>query len=107
MEKYKKNSLSLVGAISMGTNVMIGAGIFALLEVNIKIKNYNQMRNLKLLTMLLFIGALNFSMISCRETKEDEGDNMEMHSDIEDEEMKDDDMQMDHNQEMNHEDDHF
>jgi hypothetical protein len=106
MEKYKKNSLSLVGAISMGTNVMIGAGIFALLEVNIKIKNYNQMRNLKLLTLLLFIGALNFSMISCRET-EDEGDNMEMHSDIEDEEMKDDDMQMDHNQEMNHEDDHF
>ncbi|MCM4156627.1 APC family permease [Gramella sp. AN32] len=31
MEKYKKNSLSLIGAISMGTNVMIGAGIFALL----------------------------------------------------------------------------
>ncbi|CAM4275472.1 APC family permease [Gillisia hiemivivida] len=31
MVKYKKNSLSLIGAISMGTNVMIGAGIFALL----------------------------------------------------------------------------
>ncbi|SHF42714.1 amino acid/polyamine/organocation transporter, APC superfamily [Salegentibacter echinorum] len=31
MQNYKKNSLSLVGAISMGTNVMIGAGIFALL----------------------------------------------------------------------------
>lgn len=31
MVKYKKNSLSLIGAIAMGTNVMIGAGIFALL----------------------------------------------------------------------------
>lgn len=31
MQNYKKNSLSLIGAISMGTNVMIGAGIFALL----------------------------------------------------------------------------
>jgi len=31
MSNYKKNSLSLIGAISMGTNVMIGAGIFALL----------------------------------------------------------------------------
>lgn len=29
-EQYKKNSLSLVGAVSMGTGVMIGAGIFAL-----------------------------------------------------------------------------
>ncbi len=28
--EYKKNSISLVGAISMGTGVMIGAGIFAL-----------------------------------------------------------------------------
>lgn len=28
---YKKNSLSLIGAVSMGTGVMIGAGIFALL----------------------------------------------------------------------------
>lgn len=28
--EYEKNSLSLVGAISMGTGVMIGAGIFAL-----------------------------------------------------------------------------
>lgn len=31
MVKYKENSLSLIGAIAMGTNVMIGAGIFALL----------------------------------------------------------------------------
>ncbi|MFD0863954.1 APC family permease [Sungkyunkwania multivorans] len=31
MSQYKKNSLSLVGAISLGTGVMIGAGIFALL----------------------------------------------------------------------------
>ena len=31
MGQYKKNSLSLVGAISLGTGVMIGAGIFALL----------------------------------------------------------------------------
>lgn len=30
-ENYKKNSLSLTGAVSMGTGVMIGAGIFALL----------------------------------------------------------------------------
>jgi amino acid transporter len=28
--QYKKNSLSLWGAISMGTGVMIGAGIFAI-----------------------------------------------------------------------------
>ena len=31
MEKYKKNSLSLKGAVALGTGVMIGAGIFALL----------------------------------------------------------------------------
>lgn len=30
MVNYKKDSLSLIGAISMGTGVMIGAGIFAL-----------------------------------------------------------------------------
>jgi amino acid transporter len=30
MEHYKKNSLSLTGAIAMGTGVMIGAGIFSL-----------------------------------------------------------------------------
>lgn len=29
--EYKKNSLSLIGAIALGTGVMIGAGIFALL----------------------------------------------------------------------------
>src|SRR5665811_1631988 len=31
MSKYKKNSLSLTGAVSLGTGVMIGAGIFAIL----------------------------------------------------------------------------
>lgn len=31
MSYYKKNSLSLTGAVSLGTGVMIGAGIFALL----------------------------------------------------------------------------
>ena len=31
MNNYKKNSLSLAGAVSLGTGVMIGAGIFALL----------------------------------------------------------------------------
>jgi len=31
MSEYKKNSLSLTGAVSLGTGVMIGAGIFALL----------------------------------------------------------------------------
>nr|WP_211213896.1 APC family permease [Lewinella cohaerens] len=31
MDKYKKNSLSLTGAVALGTGVMIGAGIFALL----------------------------------------------------------------------------
>ena len=31
MGQYKKNSLSLSGAIALGTGVMIGAGIFALL----------------------------------------------------------------------------
>ncbi len=30
MEKYQANSLTLLGAVSMGTGVMIGAGIFAL-----------------------------------------------------------------------------
>ncbi len=29
-DEYKKNSLTLIGAVSMGTGVMIGAGIFAL-----------------------------------------------------------------------------
>jgi amino acid transporter len=31
MDTYKKNSLSLTGAVALGTGVMIGAGIFALL----------------------------------------------------------------------------
>lgn len=31
MSNYKKNSLSLTGPVSLGTGVMIGAGIFALL----------------------------------------------------------------------------
>ena len=31
MVQYKKNSLTLTGAISLGTGVMIGAAIFALL----------------------------------------------------------------------------
>lgn len=31
MDNYKKNSLSLKGAVALGTGVMIGAGIFALL----------------------------------------------------------------------------
>jgi len=31
MNEYKKNSLTLTGAVSLGTGVMIGAGIFALL----------------------------------------------------------------------------
>ena len=30
MERYQTNSLTLIGAVSMGTGVMIGAGIFAL-----------------------------------------------------------------------------
>jgi len=30
-ENYKKDSISLIGAISLGTGVMIGAGIFAIL----------------------------------------------------------------------------
>ena len=28
--QYKKDSLSLIGAVAMGTGVMIGAGVFAL-----------------------------------------------------------------------------
>jgi len=31
MNSYKENSLTLIGAVSLGTDVMIGAGIFALL----------------------------------------------------------------------------
>jgi amino acid transporter len=31
MNEYKKNSLSLIGTVALGTGVMIGAGIFALL----------------------------------------------------------------------------
>ncbi len=31
MSEYKEDSLSLTGAVSLGTGVMIGAGIFALL----------------------------------------------------------------------------
>lgn len=30
MERYEENSLSLAGAVAMGTGVMVGAGIFAL-----------------------------------------------------------------------------
>lgn len=30
-QQYKKNSLTLLGSIALGTGVMIGAGIFALL----------------------------------------------------------------------------
>ena len=30
MDQYKKDSLTLTGAVAMGTGVMIGAGIFAL-----------------------------------------------------------------------------
>jgi len=30
LEQYKANSLTLIGAVAMGTGVMIGAGIFAL-----------------------------------------------------------------------------
>ena len=31
MSEFKKNSLTLAGAVSLGTGVMVGAGIFALL----------------------------------------------------------------------------
>lgn len=31
MADYKKNSISLIGAVGLGTGVMISAGIFALL----------------------------------------------------------------------------
>lgn len=31
MDNYKKDSLTLKGAVALGTGVMIGAGIFALL----------------------------------------------------------------------------
>ena len=31
MDNYKKDSLTLTGAVALGTGVMIGAGIFALL----------------------------------------------------------------------------
>ncbi len=44
------------------------------------------MRNLKFLMLFLFIGVLNFSVISCRETNDNEHDDMEMH----DEEMMED-----------------
>lgn len=29
-DRYRKNSLFLIGAVAMGTGVMIGAGVFAL-----------------------------------------------------------------------------
>ena len=31
MPTYKKNSISLLGSVALGTGVMIGAGIFALI----------------------------------------------------------------------------
>lgn len=37
IKKYKKNSLSLTGAVSMGTGVMIGAAIFALLGIRVNL----------------------------------------------------------------------
>lgn len=43
MEQYKKNSLSLTGAVALGTGVMIGAGIFALLGQVAELSgNYSQ-----------------------------------------------------------------
>ncbi|MCM4156624.1 hypothetical protein DHD80_11475 [Gramella sp. AN32] len=63
------------------------------------------MKNLKILIMLLFVSALNFSVISCRETTETEHDDMD-DMEMEHDGMKDDDMQMDHEEGMDHEDDH-
>ena len=48
------------------------------------------------------MGAFNLTMLSCRETTEDDHDDMEM----EHGEMEDDDMEMDHHESMDHDDEH-
>jgi len=51
MSDYKKNSLSLVGAVSLGTGIMIGAAIFALVGQVAELSG-------KLFPAIFFVGAL-------------------------------------------------
>ena len=60
------------------------------------------MKKLRILMLVLFVGAFNLTMLSCRETTEDDHDDMEM----EHGEMEDDDMEMDHDESMDHDDEH-
>ena len=48
------------------------------------------------------MGAFNLTMLSCRETTEDDHVDMEM----EDDDMEDDDMEMGHDEYMDHDDEH-
>ena len=45
--QYKENSLSLVGAVALGTGVMIGAGIFALTGQMAEMTGYLEEKKLK------------------------------------------------------------
>jgi len=60
------------------------------------------MKNIRALMIFLLVAGLNFSMISCRETTEEDHDNMEMQH----EEMENDGMEMEHDEKMNHDDEH-
>ncbi|MCB2196705.1 MAG: APC family permease [Bacteroidetes bacterium] len=51
MSNYKKNSLTLVGAVSLGTGIMIGAAIFALVGQVAELSG-------KLFPVIFFLGAL-------------------------------------------------
>lgn len=48
------------------------------------------MKKLRILMLVLFVGAFNLTMLSCRETTEDDHD----------------DMEMDHHESMDHDDEH-
>jgi|TARA_R100000501_G_scaffold18235_1_gene37043 hypothetical protein len=56
------------------------------------------MKKFRILMLVLFVGTFNLTMISCRETTEDDHGDMEMEQGG----MEGDDMEMDHNESMDH-----
>ena len=58
------------------------------------------MKNMKFILLLVFIVGINFSLMSCRETTETEHDDMDDMEMQDEGMMEEDDMQMDHDQDM-------
>ena len=56
------------------------------------------MKKFRILMLVLFVGTFNLTMISCRETTEDDHGDMEMEQGG----MEGDDMEMYHNESMDH-----